>query len=244
MTKTIQQSSNYLIELLRMRDDVLSNPDLAPEEQREQVAALETAIRESLQHAADQVGVAKRYYDTLAAGARAEMEYQKKRAEAIGEMLEWLEQQTIEVMMLLGVKRIEGPTATLRIVRNPASVEVGRPDLVPPEYQRFEMTMSLALSMKLAAHLRCTDEGAMLLQEIADTTKRTATEPMKSKISEEMRAQRDHNREQLAEIHFAKPYAKCNDAQKQTIAAKLVEMGVPSFPGCVLIEDKVRLDIK
>lgn len=176
-----------IVALIHLRSEVLGDPDAKPEDQIESVKAIDKQIRDAIGHAADEAGVAIRRFESLAEADRKEAKYYHARAAAYDSTVEWLKEQVIGVMNFAGTKSVEGPHATLSIKKNPASLDVAQPELVPPNYQRRHVTLTTALWERLLAHLMTTDKGGLIFADLVDC-KISEPEPMKDAIKAELKA--------------------------------------------------------
>jgi Siphovirus Gp157 len=183
----ISQAGKELFALLQFRDDVKRDADMTPQEQAESLEAIEGQIRDYLQRAAEDAGVVMRRYESFAEADRKEAKYYRDRAEAWDTQVAWLKGEVLAVMEMIGAKKIEGPHSTLKVVKNPPSVDVAQRELVPAAYQRRTVTVTGELWDRLLSHLFGTPKGSPLFVELQEC-KITDPEPMKDAIKKELKA--------------------------------------------------------
>ena len=181
-----------LIQLFQLRDEVAQDPDILPAEQSESLKAIDAQIDD---WAARELGKA----DAIAAnlgefGIRAETcrtiaKREAARAKMWEDRAERLEAATLRALMLRpeGKRRIETASTTLRVAKNPPSVQVLDVGEVPKPYLRRQVTLNADLYDRLMAHLMVTKEGAPLFVEL-QAAKLSEPEPMKIEILKELKA--------------------------------------------------------
>jgi len=187
MSAAIQAAGQELIQLIQFREDIRTDPEMLPQEQAASLLAIDGQIRAYLMRAAEDAGVAVRRYEGFAEAARKEAKYYRDRADAWGALIEWLKGEVLAVMRASGATEIEGPHATLKIRKNPPSVDVAQPELVPVFYTRRTVTVTGALWEKVLLELFGTPKGAPLFAELMEC-KISNPEPMKDMIKQELRA--------------------------------------------------------
>ena len=225
-TLTLYDIETELFHLMLAREAVLNDPDrggvlddgVTVEKELEEI---DLAIRERVSAEIAKVdGIA--YYLREFAARAATAKAEKKRLadrEAMWERREErLKEIVTQVMLMTGKTRLEGDSNTLQLVKNPPSVEILQPELVPSEYQKVFLTMPRALWARVVRMLAGVDAllgtynsqtGALpteVLVEIGQHSIETA-QPMKIPIGEAL---------------------KRGDG----------------VPGCALVRDKMRLNVE
>lgn len=179
-----------LLDLLRYREDVASDPDMSPQEIEASLEAVDNQIREYVSREVKKVdGIAAylRECETRAEALKAEAKRIAERAKTWGDRHERLKAVTVRVMQQVGVTRLEGAQNTFKLKKNPASVDVAQPNLVPLPYLRRQITMSENLYQRVLDYLRQTAKGYPLSAELFEC-RSTTPEPMKSEIGKELKA--------------------------------------------------------
>ncbi len=165
-----------LLELLNFRDSVLDDPDMTAEEQKLSLEACDLQIAEYVRAEVKKVdGVAAylREFEARAEALKAEAERCRAMAKAWEKRRENLTNMVIGVMQETHTTRIDGRHSVLNLRKNPPSVEVAQPDLVPHELQR----RTLALTEQVYQAILNGPMGTLLLTAIAKDP-----EPMKAEI--------------------------------------------------------------
>lgn len=87
------------------------------------------------------------------------------------------------VMKRLGLTKLEGKLgAKLSIKQNPPAVQIDQPDLLPADYQRVKISMSLREYDILVLELRGQDSMLAIIKDVSDPT------PVKADIASEIKA--------------------------------------------------------
>lgn len=199
-----------LMELLQFRESVAEDPDMMPAEIEDSLAACDRQIEEYVRaevHKADGVAAYLRECEKHAEALAEESKRIASRAKAWQARQERLEQVIIGVMQSVQKTKVEGQRSTLLLRKNPPSANVRQPDLVPIEYKRLTIKLSIAQYERIAAHLMKTDAGGVLFGELLEARTNSQDEISKSKILAELKAG-------------------------------------GSVPGCDMVRDKVRLEVK
>jgi Siphovirus Gp157 len=216
MNLTLYNIEHELLEVLQLRDEVASDPDMTPQEIAESLKAID-------QHIAEYVKAEVAKVDGMAAWIRecetrkmaiAEQIDRLERAEdAWGRRVDRLREMVVAVMQETGQTKLKGAFSTLRLQKNPPSVEISQPELVPAEYQRVTVTMPLHVWQRLrvvivAGAIKEGWSGEMsdVYTALMDSATVGQSEPAKLKIAAEL---------------------------KQNVGV----------PGCSLVTDKVHLRI-
>jgi ParB-like chromosome segregation protein Spo0J len=200
-----------LLQLLHAREDLQADTEMTPQEIAASVEALDAQIAnylpQALANRADEVANIIRQLEAMEEADAREMARIRDRRQQRIQARQYLEQRVLELMTRADQKRIEGQHVTLFRKKNPASVDVAQPDLVPDPYKRLTVTFSADLWQRLQTRVMMTEtKGSELFGEMMDA-KQGAPEVMLQKVKDELKA------------------------------------GV-GVPGCRLIEDKHRLEIK
>ena len=185
---TLYGIETQLLELLNFRDSIATDPDLTPTEQKESLDAIDNSIREYVTAEVKKVdGIAHylREFDARAGVLKQEAKRCADAAKAWEKRGENLESMVISIMQQINATRLDGRTSVLSLRKNPPSVEIVQPELVPAEYQRVTVTMPVSLIKRIEAALM-KQETASLYAELLDA-KHGAPEPEKRKIGEELK---------------------------------------------------------
>lgn len=203
-----------LLDLMRFRESVADDPDMTPDEITASLEAIDRQITEYVTREVAKVDGIAAYlrecharHDVL----KAEAQRLQLQADAWAERGERLYAVTLQVMQQTGATLLEGANSTFKVRKNPPSVDVAQPELVPPAYQRQTVTLTVALWRRVLSHLFSNPrqplsgghEDVSLFIELNEC-KISNPEPMKDAIKAELKA------------------------------------GV-GVPGCRLVDDKVRL---
>jgi len=135
---------NELLELLQLREEVEGDQAAPPDpaelaEIDKQVQAyVEREVRK-----ADGIGDYLNECITRADALEAEAQRIRERAGMWRRRYESVRNTTLRVMQLFHLKTVEGVRHTLAVKRNPPSVEIRQPDLVPDQYQCIAVKLSL-----------------------------------------------------------------------------------------------------
>lgn len=180
-----------LLELLQFREGLAEDPDIAPTELAQSLAACDKQIEEYVRAEVEKADGVAAYLRECEKHAEALAEESKRiaaRAKAWQARQERLEQVIIGVMQSVSKTKIEGQRSTLALRKNPPSANVRQPDLVPIEYKRLSIKLSVAQYERIAAHLMKSDAGGVLFGELLEARTNAQDEISKSKILEELKA--------------------------------------------------------
>lgn len=229
-----------IVELLAFRDDVEVDRDMTPAEIAESLKACDEQIQQFLGRELVKVdGVAHvlREMEARAEVAKQERDRLNERARTWQKRHDWLEERVKEALQFrlqaTGQKKLEGETSTLSLRKNPPSVDVRQPDLVPMEMRRITITMPENIWNGLVNVAFQWDRKSWQPLSDSTTTKIGSPEPMKAEI--------------LKELKLSDTCPKCNGngcvgddaaACDQCGGTGKIPRGVS---GCVLVTDKVRL---
>lgn len=186
---TLYGIETQLLELLNFRESIESDPDMTSQEQAESLKACDESIAEYIRAEVKKCDGIARYLREFKVRADA-LEAEAARCSLMAD--EWkkrrksLESMVIDILRAVPGQRIDGRHSVLKLAKNPPSVEVAQPDMVPLEYMRQTVTISSALGLRLINALQLRKETASLAIELAEC-KTSASEPMKSKIGEELK---------------------------------------------------------
>lgn len=151
---SLYQIETELLDLLRFREDTVTDADMTPAEQAETLATVDRQIEEYIKREvkkADGIASYLRECETRAEALKAEAKRLKERADAWEQRHDRIKSGVLRVMQLMGFKKIEGQQSTLAIRKNPASVDIRQPELVPEVYQRVTVTLNASLWNQLCA---------------------------------------------------------------------------------------------
>jgi Siphovirus Gp157 len=188
---TLYNIEHELLEVLQLRDEVASDPDMTPQEIADSLQAIDQRISEYVKAEVRKVdGVAAwiRECDArqkLMADEVARLDRVRKAWEARGDRIR---QIVIAVMQETGQPKLQGATSVLRLQKNPPSVEVSQPGLVPAEYQRVTVTMPLRVWHDVQKALMQDPNGRYgTWAALTDTVSVAGPEPAKLKIAAELK---------------------------------------------------------
>lgn len=235
-----------LFALLQAREDLQSDTEMTAQEIEASVNALDSQIANylplALANRADEVANIIRQFDQVDKIDSNEITRIRERRDRNAQAREYLERRVLDLMMRADQKRIDGQHVTLYRKKNPASVDVVQPDLVPDPYKRVGVTLTLDLWGRLLSHLMPTEKGAPLFGELMEC-KASAGEPMLSKIKDELKQPcpscKGNGREHESTILGS----NFNTVTTRACSA-CAGSGKNSVPGCRLREDSQRLEIK
>jgi hypothetical protein len=178
-----------------------------------------------------------REFEARAAAAKEEAKRLRARADAWEARHDRLEEMVKSVMLMSGKARLDGDSNTLRLVKNPSSVEIAQPELVPDEYQKVVVTMPHSLWARV---VRAIPEA--LLLEVGEHSKETS-EPMKSMIAEALKQKIPCT--VCDGVGVREVYAGDGDKVDQTcLACKGTGKVNQGVPGCSLVTDKMSLRVE
>jgi Siphovirus Gp157 len=187
---SLYQIKTELLDLMRYRESISQDSEPTAEEW---AASLEAVDKQIAEYAMREVGKV----DGIAGYLRecwTRAKVLKDEATRISDQSdmwtlrgEYLEAITLRVMLQTGATLLEGRTSTFKIRKNPPSVEVAQPELVPKSYMRSRVSISQDLWDRLMEHLMRTDHGGVLLAELT-LADRSDAAPMKEQIRYELKA--------------------------------------------------------
>ena len=128
-----------------------------------------------------------------------------------------LEAMVIDIMQVTKQTRIDGRHSVLTLKKNPPSVDVAQPDMVPVEYQRVTVTMKRSIWQRIRVALEIGAQFAGSQESRKETLSLALELPSECKVSEP-------------------------EPEKRKIGEELKLGG--SVPGCRLKTDGVRLEVK
>lgn len=193
---TLYGIETELLELLNFRESIESDPDMTPQEQQESLKACDESIVEYIRaevKKCDGIAAYIREFDSRAALLEEEADRCKEMARVWQKRKKSLESMVIDIMQVTKQTRIDGRHSVLALKKNPASVDVAQPHLVPAEYERVNVTVRHSLWTNILALVvqaaRRDTTIALLYAEMQDPDKIQlgAPEPMKKKIAEELK---------------------------------------------------------
>lgn len=180
-----------LLELLQYRDETARDPDLTPKEIAEVLTVIDAQIDDYVAREldkADAISANLGEFGIRAETCRALAKRETERARMWEARIERLEAATLRALMLRpeGKRRIETASTTLKVAKNPPSVDVFDKSEIPKHYMRRQVTMNADLFDRLMGFLMTDKRGAWMFQELQDT-KITEPEPMKTEIGKELK---------------------------------------------------------
>jgi Siphovirus Gp157 len=188
-TLSLYRIETELLELMRLREETAQNPDATPQEAAAEMQAIDKQITEYVHREVAKVdGIAAylRECETRAAVLKAEAKRIAAQADAWTERGEHLEEVTLRVMQMIGATQLDGTTSTFKVRKNPPSVEVVQPELLPDTHQRVTVTMTGEMYRRI---IRCVLEGCY--SDLFDDLKGCKTgdfEPLKGTIARDLKA--------------------------------------------------------
>jgi hypothetical protein len=231
---TLYGIETQLLELLNFRESIEADPDMTPQEQQESLKACDESIAEYIRAEVKKCDGIARYLrefearaDTLkeeAARCTAMAKNWQKRYDS-------LEAMVIDIMQATKQTRIDGRHSVLQLKKNPPSVEVAQPELVPHEYQRVTITMTKTEWLMILRALPIAERLAM-------PQTRGDYEPMKDEIKKRLKEECGvcHGQGVVPSPAKGDPTMfhceSCNGT------------GRAGVPGCRLRTDGVRLEVK
>lgn len=240
---TLYNIETELMELMTFRDSLFEDPDITPQERDESVKAIEKRIREYVLVEVKKVdGIAHylREFEARAAVYTSEIERLQQRKKIEEDRRKRLGDMVLEIMLQTGQQKLEGKHSTFKLVKNPPSVDVFQPGLVPDNYQRLTVTMSPdTWNAVKKAVLRNPAPGtlAVALMEC----KVSEPEVEKRKIAEELKQKMKCGAcGGAGRVITGSP----ERSPEQCLACNGTgELG-RGIPGCRLITDRKRLEVK
>lgn len=182
---SLYQIESQLLELMAWRD----NPELTDEERATADAEIRKYVAAEISKA-DGVANYLKECDSRAELPKAEASRIAERAKAWQKRGERLTDLVISVMQHAGKTEIEGRTSTLKLVKNPPSVEISQPELLPAEYARVSVQMNAKLwnTIKEAHRSGATLTLADALDKALSVAKVSEPEPSKPMIAAVLKA--------------------------------------------------------
>ena len=177
---TLYGIETQLLELLNFREAIESDPDMTPQEQQESLKACDESIAQYIRAEVKKADGIARYLREFQARETALVEEADRcydAAKAWKKRRESLTSMVIDVMQATKQTRIDGRHSVLQLKKNPPSVEVAQPELVPGEMQRVTVKMSRAQW----AYLCNTYPGAISNMTASEP------EPMKTEIAKRLK---------------------------------------------------------
>jgi len=180
-----------LLNLMVARESLVNNDaELSDAEQKEAIKECDIAIREKISselrlHKIDGIAYYLHEFSDRAESAKKASARAKAKEHAWAARREKLEKYVHDVMVMTGQTRLEGNTNTLKLAKNPPSVEIVQPELVPIEYERITVTMPHPLWNRIQ------DEASVECRMwISADSKEKNPEPIKTEIARELKAGR------------------------------------------------------
>lgn len=226
-----------LLQLMQLREETAADADMTPAEIAESMKAIDQAIEEYVKREvqkADGIAAYLRECEARAETLAKEAKRLMATAAAWDKRRELVENVTRAAMQSMGKKLIEGGNSTLKLAKNPASVEVVQPDLVPDDYMRIKVTMTRALRGRILARLFGDKASVSLFQELMECSA-SDPEPMKTLIKEELKQPCPNCKGQWDQMKGQSTASVCGVCGGS---------GILGVPGCRLVNDRMRLEIK
>ncbi len=165
------QIESELLQLMEFAED--------PERTDEERAAADEQIKEYISREirkVDNIRAYLRHAEVMEAAAKAEYALQRSRAEAWKSRATRLKDRVLQIMQVIGEKKLEGKTGTLTVKGNGGlqPLVIRDETLIPPQYCKVMVTMSLARWLSIQQGLedvtvvRCVDN---------DLVRRALSEP-------------------------------------------------------------------
>jgi Siphovirus Gp157 len=239
---TLYDIETDLLNLMLCREAVLDDEQYHGDEasRTEALEMIDRSIKERVSAEIAKVdGIAfyLREFAARATTAKVEAKRLKDRQDMWEAREERLKEIVTQVMSMTGKMRLEGNSNTLKLVKNPPSVEIAQPELVPSEYQKVVVRMPHSLWARV---VRAIPEA--LLLEVGEHSKETA-ELSKSEIAEALKQRVPC--EVCEGVGVREVYAGHGDKRDEKCLAcngtGKVNQGVP---GCSLVRDKMRLEVE
>lgn len=186
---SLYQIEAELLDLMRFRESVATDTEMTPQEQTASLEAIDKQITEYVHREVAKVdGIAAylRECQTRAEVLMKEAQRIQLQADAWEARGERLEAVTLRVMQQTGATQLDGATSTFKVRKNPPSLDVAQPELVPAAYNRVTVTMTEDLLARLMQHLFGTPKGAPLFADL-QACKQSNPEPMKDAIKSELK---------------------------------------------------------
>jgi hypothetical protein len=232
-----------LLNLMLCREAVLDDEQYHGDEasRTEALEMIDCSIKERVSAEIAKVdGIAfyLREFAARATTAKVEAKRLKDRQDMWERREERLKEIVTQVMSMTGKMRLEGNSNTLKLVKNPPSVEIAQPELVPDQYRLVSATMNLEDWKKVKDLIY--DHHVDVAVDVK------LKEPMKMPIAEALKQQIPCGRCDGTSIESVpmelrgpndsgmKKCTQCNGTGK-------VNQGVP---GCSLVRDKMRLEVE
>jgi hypothetical protein len=161
---------------------------MTPQEQQESLKACDESIAEYIRAEVKKCdGIARylREFETRAATLKEEAARCTAMAKNWQKRYDSLEAMVIDIMQATKQNRIDGRHSVLQLKKNPPSVEVAQPNLLPAELMRTSVTMTPVLRDKIFLALISAGETS-LSSAFTDCTC-TTPEPRKNEIAKRLK---------------------------------------------------------
>ena len=166
---SLYQIEHELLDLMRFREDVAQDADMTPEEAKASLKAIDNQITEYVHREivkVDGIAAYLRECDARSAVLKEEAARIYAQAQVWSRRRNQLYEITLRVMQQTGATQLDGANSTVKVKKNPPSVDVAQPELVPAAYNRWQVTMNGDLFSRLMAHLMGTPKGSPLYIEL------------------------------------------------------------------------------
>ena len=184
-------------------------------------------------HKIDSIAYYLREFEEREQAASKEADRAKMKERMWALRREKLEKYVHDVMVMTGQPRLEGNTNTLKLAKNPPSVEIAQPELVPDEYLQVTVKLPLVVWLELMR------VAGSFEDVVAQSVTSRRSEPMKTEITDALKRKVKcpdclHNGFHKTTDGNFLPCATCMGAGE-------VIQGVP---GCTLQTNKLRLEVE
>lgn len=240
-----------ILKLLVIREALVENDDdLTDAEQKEAITQVDLQLKEQISSSLrlkkiDSVAYYLREFQDRADVINNEINRLKDRLRLEEARHDRLEEYTLGIMKATGQDRLEGKCNTLKLCKNPASVEISQPHLVPSEFVKTTVTMTLKvwdqfITLTLGKDIPGIKE---LLEPIYKADADKKTEPMKTPIGRQLKTA-DPCKSCAGTGLF---HERLSDAANRTTQCPICEgkgKVTRGVPGCTLVKDRVHLEVE
>lgn len=242
---TLYNIETELMELMTFRDSLFEDSELTPQERDESLAAIDDRIRKYVLAEVEKVdGIAYylREFETRSEVYEIEMARLMKLKNIQDQRRKRLSDIVLGIMIQTNQPKLQGRLNTFELKKNPPSVDVVQPGLVPDNYQRLTVTMSPdTWNAVKKAVLR--NEALVTLAAALMECKVSEPEIGKQKILTELKQPMQCGACEgvgVIEMRVADAYK----IDKQCLACNGTGKITRGIPGCRLITDRKRLEVK
>lgn len=243
---TLYNIETELMELMTFRDSLFEDRELTPQERDESLKVIDERIRAYVLAEVKKVDGIAHYLREFEAraeihkkeGLRLKLLYDQQinRYNRLSDLV-------LSIMLQTGQQKLEGKHSTFKLVKNPPSVDVVQPGLVPDNYQRLTVTMSPdTWNAVKKAVLR--NEALVTLAAALMECKVSEPEVEKEKARKELKSLAAMNArfDELVEIDVTRGHTP-EEKEECIKLGQLLKVN-RGIPGCRLITDRKRLEVK